>query len=407
MEDTQILEVSRDVRWIGILDPDLVTFDVVMETKYGTTYNAYYINAEKKTLVETCKEGFWPVYLEKIKQLTDPASIEYIIVDHTEPDHSGALASLLKVAPNATVVGSGNAIRYLTDLMGSEFRYKIVKDGETLSLGNKTLRFIGAPNLHWPDTMYTYLEEDKLLFTCDSFGCHYCHSGVFDDMVGNFDDAFRYYFNVIMRPYSKFVIKALDKIRDLEISAICTGHGPVLRKYWRKYLDLTEKLASENLENPRKKKVLIAYVSAYQNTRRLAEKIAEGLGLADHEIESEVVDVEMTDLHDLENKIIQANAILIGSPIINQNIILQIYQLFSLINPIRDKGKLAGSFGSYGWSGDTFKILESNIQNLKLNYFGEGLYVKFSPHEEDMKRCLEYGKAFGNKLSELKNEVAQ
>ena len=204
MEDNKILNVTDNVKWIGILDPDLATFDVVMETKYGTTYNSYFINAQKKAIVETSKEKFWDVYLNKIKQVCALEEIEYIIVNHTEPDHSGNIANLLKIAPNAKVVASGNAIRYLKDLIDFDFPNIIVKDGDTLSLGDKTLRFIGAPNLHWPDSMFTYLQDENILFTCDAFGAHYCDAEMFDDKVSNYDDAFKYYFDVILKPFSKF-----------------------------------------------------------------------------------------------------------------------------------------------------------------------------------------------------------
>ncbi|HNX85931.1 MAG TPA: FprA family A-type flavoprotein, partial [Bacteroidales bacterium] len=206
MEDNKILKISDSVSWIGVLDRDIVTFDVVMETKYGTTYNAYFINAEKKTVIETVKEKFWDVYIAKLRQVVDPAEIDYIVADHTEPDHSGCVARLLEIAPKAVVVGTGNAIRYLKELVGHDFPHLVVKDGQTLNLGNKTLQFIGAPNLHWPDSMMTWLKEDKVLFTCDIFGAHFCHEGIFDDVVGNFDDAFRYYFDVIMKPFSKFML---------------------------------------------------------------------------------------------------------------------------------------------------------------------------------------------------------
>jgi len=225
MEDNKILEVSHDVSWIGVLDKDILTFDIVMETKFGTTYNSYFINAEKKAIVETVKESFWPVYLEKIKKLTDPSKLDYVIFNHTEPDHSGSLKQLLELAPEITVVGSGQAINYLSEITGKPFKSMRVKDGDRLDLGDKKLRVIGAPNLHWPDTIYTYLEEDKLLFTCDSFGAHFCHEEVFDDLTGSYDEAFTYYFDVILKPFSKFMLRAIDKIRDLEINAICTGHG--------------------------------------------------------------------------------------------------------------------------------------------------------------------------------------
>jgi len=398
MDAYKTLEVSPDVQWIGVLDPDLVTFDVVMETKYGTTYNSYFINATKKVVVDTVKEKFWPVFHEKLKRLTDPSEIEYVIVNHTEPDHSGALTYLLEVAPKAVVVGTGNAIRYLTDLIGGDFPHKIVKDGDTLDLGNKTLRFIGAPNLHWPDTMYTYLEEDKVLFTCDSFGCHYCHHEMYDDLVGNFDEAYKFYYEVILKPYSKFMMKAIEKIRPLDIAVICPGHGPILRSFWKKYVDITQHYAEEALIYPRVNRVMIAYVSAYQNTRKMSQKIAEGVKLADPSLEVDICDMEALPLGELERRVIEANAIIVGSPIINQNILMQIYQLFAIMNPIRDRGKLAGAFGSYGWSGDFMKILQVNLQNLKLDFFGEGVFVRFTPHEADFEKCLNYGKDFGVEL---------
>ena len=170
MKDNRIIDVTSDVKWVGVLDFDIVTFDVVMETKYGTTYNSYFINAQKKTIVETAKEKFTDTYLAKVKQVCDPKDIQYIVLDHTEPDHSGALTHLLEIAPNATVVGSGQALNYLQDIMGKQFKSLKVKDGDTLDLGNKTLKFIGAPNLHWPDSIYTYLVEDKVLFTFPRLG---------------------------------------------------------------------------------------------------------------------------------------------------------------------------------------------------------------------------------------------
>ncbi|HSW66968.1 MAG TPA: FprA family A-type flavoprotein, partial [Bacteroidales bacterium] len=211
--NSQILPITSDVHWIGILDPGLVTFDVVMETKYGTTYNSYYIADTKKTIVETAKSRFWDEYEDKIRRLTNPAEIEYIVLNHTEPDHSGSLKNLLTIAPNATVLASGTAIRYLNDLVGEPFRHRVVKDGDVISLGSKTIRFIGAANLHWPDSIYTWLEPDNILFTCDSFGAHYCDERMFDDQVGNWDDAFKYYFDVILKPFSKFMIKAIEKIK--------------------------------------------------------------------------------------------------------------------------------------------------------------------------------------------------
>lgn len=406
MENNQVLQITPDVHWVGILDYDIVTFDIVMETRYGTTYNSYFINADKKALIETSKEKFHDVYLEKLRRVVDPSEIEFIILDHTEPDHSGNLKHLLGLAPGATVVGSGNAIRYLREMVGKDFRSLQVKDGDTLDLGNKTLRFIGAPNLHWPDSIYTYLPEDKLLFTCDSFGSHYCREEMFDDMVGDFDDAFKYYFDVILKPFSKFMLKAIDKIKPLEIKAICPGHGPILRTNWKKYVDLSEQYSREYLgiRDRERKSVLIAYVSAYGYTGDMAKVISEGIGKSG-EIDVELVDIEDISSGSLEEMIVRNDALLVGSPTINQNTLIPVYKLFGLINPLRDRGKLAAAFGSYGWSGEAVKLIEDNLRNLKLTIAQDAVSFKFYPHGEKAEELENFGRQFGEKL--LKQETAE
>ncbi|HSV88143.1 MAG TPA: FprA family A-type flavoprotein [Bacteroidales bacterium] len=398
--DTEVLDITSDVKWIGILDYDIVTFDVVMTTEYGTTYNSYFINSAKKTIIETSKEPFWDVYLEKIKKVTNPAEIEYIVLNHTEPDHSGNLGRLLEIAPNATVVASRIGVEYLKDQLGKPFRHLIAKDGDTLNLGNKTLRFISAPNLHWPDSMYTYLEEEKLLFTCDSFGCHYAHHKMYDDQVGNFDDAFKYYFDVILKPFSKFMLKAIEKIRPLEINAILTGHGPLLLKDWKRWVDLSESYARETLATPQKNYVFIPFVSAYKNTGKMAEAIAEGIR-STGDFSVEVSDIEHMPLGDIDERIARCHGLVIGCPTINQNILLPIYKMFAVMSPIRDKGKVAGSFGSYGWSGEAAKLINSMLTNLKLQVVDEGVFFKFSPHQDQFRQGVEYGKAIGEKINSL------
>ncbi|MDD5569752.1 MAG: FprA family A-type flavoprotein [Bacteroidales bacterium] len=402
--DNKILEITKDVKWIGALDHDIRTFDIVMETKYGTTYNSYFINADKKTIVETVKEKFADEYLEKVRSVVKPEEIEYIIVNHTEPDHSGSVKHLMNIAPNAKVVGSNNAVRNLTEIIGHEIPNVVVKEGDVLDLGNKKIKIIGAPNLHWPDTIYSYLEEDKILFTCDSFGAHYCNEAMFDDMVPDYDDAFKYYFDVILRPFSKFMLKAIEKIRPLEIDAICTGHGPILRGKWKKYVDLSEEYARKYMEtiNPEVEKILIVYVSAYGFTGEIAKAVAEGVNQIEG-FDVEVLDIEKTELPILNSKIEQCKGLLIGSPTINQNTLMQIYNFLALINPLRDRGKLAGSFGSYGWSGEAPKIIDANLRNLKFKVELEPLTIKFRPNDENKIKCIEFGKEFGRKMLENKN----
>jgi flavorubredoxin len=197
------------------------------------------------------------------------------------------------------------------------------------------------------------------------------------------------------------MLKAIEKIRPLDIEAICPGHGPLLCKNWKHYVDITEDYAKLATLVPGEQRVLIAYVSAYMNTAKLANKIAEGIKLAGN-IVVDICDVENISLGDLDERIARSNAVIVGCPIVNQNILLPIYTLFATINPIRDKGKLAGAFGSYGWSGEGAKIIESNLSNLKLNFFGESLFVKFTPHNEQLRMSVEYGKVFGEKLLEKK-----
>jgi flavorubredoxin len=395
-KDDRVLDVTRDVKWIGVLDYDIVTFDIVMHTEYGTTYNSYFINAEKKTVIEASKEKFSDIHIGKLRSVVDPSEIQYIVLDHTEPDHSGNTARLLEIAPDAVVVGSGNAIRYLGDIINKPFNSLVVKDGDTLDLGNKTLKFIAAPNLHWPDTMFTYLVEDKILFTCDVFGAHYCSYEMVCDLSDEYLRSFKYYFDIILKPFSRFAIKAIEKIRPLDISIICPGHGPVLRENRNEIVDLTVAYAEEYIGLTAEKdvrNVLITYVSAYGYTKMMAEQIAEGIQEVG-KMEITIKDIENIPPGDLEAEIVLADAILVGSPTINQNTLLPVYKLFSLINPLRDKSKIAGAFGSYGWSGEAPKIIIENLRNLKLKVFEDSAAVKFFPGTEKAFSLRDYGKRF-------------
>ncbi len=403
MSNNTILKLTEDVSWIGIRDTDIVTFDIVMETRHGTTYNSYFIDAEKKAVIDTAKESFKDVYIEKVQEVAVPEDIEYIIISHTEPDHSGSLKYLLEICPDATVYGSRQAINYLTEIMGRPFKHSIVKDNDTLSLGNKTLRFISAPNLHWPDTIYTYLEEDALLFTCDSFGAHYCSDEMFDDLItsnGDYMDAFKYYFDVILKPFSKFMVKAIDKIKDLDIRMICPGHGPILRKNWEDIVKLTRKYSEDYISDSlcEDNNILIAYVSAYGYTREMAGLIAKGIKeVVNNNIN--IVDIEHILLGELEEHIVKSNSILIGSPTINQNTLLPVYKMFSLINPLRDRGKKAAVFGSYGWSGEAVRIIESHLNTLKLNVVLEGYSGRFYPNNEKSEQLVEFGRKFAGHIT--------
>jgi flavorubredoxin len=396
------MDITDDVKWIGILDYDIKTFDIVMTTEYGTTYNSFFIKAGKKALIEVVKEKFFDTYLTKIKEVTDPSEISYIILDHTEPDHSGSLKRMLEIAPSVTVVGSGNAIRYLEDMLNVPFRSMIVKDGDTLDLEGKTLRFIAAPNLHWPDSIYTWLEEEKILFTCDSFGAHYCSYEMRDALTDDYLKAFKYYFDVILKPFSRFMVKAIERIKPLDTRFICPGHGPILGENRNRIVDLTLKYSNEYLDQilvQARRHIFIAYVSAYGYTKKAAEIIAQGI----HEVSDFVIDladIEHTGLDELETKLTLSDALIVGSPTINQNTLLPLYKLFAVINPLRDRGKLAASFGSYGWSGEAPKIIADTLRNLKLKVMEETGSFKFSPGGDKEETLKEFGRIFARKFEE-------
>jgi flavorubredoxin len=247
--------------------------------------------------------------------------------------------------------------------------------------------------------MYSYLREEKILFTCDSFGAHFSDERIFDDQVDNFDEAFKYYFDVILKPYSKFMLKAISKIENLDIKAICPGHGPILRSDWKKYVDWSRDLAIQYLESipVDEPSVLVAYVSAYGYTGEMAKSIAKGIAEVNN-TRVELADIEKMPPGELEEKIVRNNALVVGSPTINQNTLMPVYKLFALINPLRDKGKMAAAFGSYGWSGEAIGIIENNLKNLKLNIAREGVAFKFSPSQKNNEELVAFGRDFAGEL---------
>lgn len=401
--DKTIVKLTNNTSWVGIRDYEIKNFDLVMETKHGTTYNSYFINAQNKTLIDSAKEKFWTVYKEKIEKVTNIKDIKFLITTHTEPDHSGSIKHLLEINPDIIIYGSGQAIRFLSEMIDIPFKSVTIKDGDILDLGDMKLRFLSTPNLHWPDTIYVYLEEEGLLFSSDSFAAHYCEEKMIDNEVENFDDEFIYYFNVILRPYSKFMLKAIEKISDLKINAICPSHGPILKNTWKDKINLTKKLAEEYISSIEKTEinVLIAYVSAYGFTGQIAKFIAQGLNESGIK-NIHIVDIENLSLEEMEDLIIKHNAYLIGSPTLNQNAALHIYKFLGLFSPLRDKGKKASSFGSFGWSGEAVKIIENQLKSLKLDVL-EGLSIKFSPFDNKIKESIKFGKKFAEFLKSTSN----
>ena len=391
------MELKKDFYWAGVLDPSLRVFDIIMQTEFGTTYNSYVLKGSEKTAVfETAKGKYADAYLKELSKVVAPDRIDYVIVDHTEPDHTGSLEVLLRQNPNLQVVGTAVAIQYLKNIVNREFRSVAVKDGDTLSLGNKTLRFLVLPNLHWPDSMYTYVEEDGTLITCDSFGAHYSHPGILRSTVTDTEGylrAAKYYFDNILGPFKQpFMARALDRIKPLHIDMICPGHGPVLDgKYVAEIQAIYETWVKP--EAPRaQKQVVIPYVSAYGYTGMLAEAIAEGIRKSG-DVQVTLYDMVESDENTVAEAIASADGFLLGSPTILGDALPPIRKLLTSLFPPLCKGKPAGAFGSYGWSGEAVPNLTEQMKLLKLNVC-EGFRVKFKPSDEELAAAENFGSAF-------------
>ena len=387
---------AKDQIWyVGVQDPDLRVFDIIMHSDYGTSYNSYIVKGTEKTvLFETSKAKFFDEFLNNVREVTDPAKIDYIVVNHTEPDHSGSMEKLLELAPNATVLGSGTAITFLKEIVNHPFNAKAVSEKDSIDLGGLTLTFLSLPMLHWPDSMYTYIPELKALFTCDSFGCHYADERVFNDLIeGDFTEAYKYYFDNIIGPFKNpFMLKALDRIKDLPIEFVGNGHGPVLRSNIQHYFDLYRTWSTPVARE--KKTVAVAYVSANGYTRQLAENICAGL--AESGVDVKCFDLVTDDNAEAKAAIADADGFLLGSPTLVGDALPPVYEMLIGLNPIIHKGKFAGAFGSYGWSGEAVPNLTARMQQLKLNMPLEGMKVRFKPTQADLDAAKQYGLAFGN-----------
>ncbi|WP_461613420.1 FAD-dependent oxidoreductase [Clostridium sp. Marseille-QA1073] len=397
------LEVKNDIYWVGALDPNLRIFDVVMYTPFGTTYNSYVVKGSEKTAVfDTVKIKFFDEYLERLKSLNvDVEKLDYIVISHTEPDHAGSVAKLLEIAKNAKVVGSPAALNFLKNIAHRSFDSITVGDGTSLSLGNKTLKFISAPFLHWPDTIYTYVEEDKILITCDSFGCHYCNSKVFNDLNENNNDyleALKYYFDVIMGPFKSHVLSAVSKIKDLKIDMICPGHGPILRDEPLKIVNLYKIWSEEIKPENDKLDVTICYVSAYRYTESLAIEIKKAIE-ASGSFNVHAFDVIYHDINEILDKINISQGVLFGTPTINGDALRPIWDVLVSLNPIVHGGKVASAFGSYGWSGEGVPNTMERIKQLRLNTIPP-LRVSFKPTEEDLTKAYSFGESFAARIQE-------
>lgn len=383
--------------WTGIIDDKLRVFDIVMYTEFGTTYNSYVMKTgDKVVLFETAKARFFDDYLEKLKEVIDVTKIDYLVTSHTEPDHAGSVERLLDYSPQMKILATPCAISFLKEIVNRDFVSIAVKDDQRMTIGKRTLHFMLVPNLHWPDTMYTFIEEEQILVTCDSFGSHYCLKEVVSDKIENEDDylkALRYYFDCIIGPYKPFMLKALDRVESLDISMVCTGHGPVLVGDRIKQVMALYREWSTVVNPNRKKTVIIPYVSAYGYTGMLAEKIAQGIADSG-DIDVRSYDMVTADAAKVQEELQFADGMLFGTPTIIAEALRPIWDLTLGMFSVTHGGKYAGAFGSYGWSGEAVPNLTARMQQLRLSLPLEGMRVRFCPTQEDLAAAVQFGRDF-------------
>ncbi len=385
------VKVTDKVYWVGVQNPDLRVFDVIMRTDWGTSYNSYLIRGSGKTaLIDAVKDAFGEEQLARIKDVCDPATIDYIICNHTEPDHSGSLARLLDTAPGAKVVCSKPASVFLKEIVNRELDFIIAEDGMEIDLGGLTLRFISAPFLHWPDSIFTYVKEEEFISTGDVFGFHFSADNIFDDLTpltGEMIESQKYYYDVIMSPFAPYVLKAVDKIKDLPIKIIGPSHGPVLRaEPWaavRRYKEWAQPVVNDP------KKLFICYVSCYGYTKQLAQKIYESAQAAGLSVE--LADISEIGAESAAERIHAADAFAIGSPTLNRDALKPAWDVLTSLCPMIVKGKKAVVFGSFGWSGEAAKYMEQRLKNLEVNVVASAT-AKLKPNEKELENAKEAGR---------------
>lgn len=381
-------------------------FDIIMYTEFGTTYNSYVLKTDHHTvLFETAKLKCLDSWLEKVGEITPIEEVDYLVVSHTEPDHSGSIEQLLNLNPRLKIVATGCALNFLKQIVNRDFYSLAIQDGQTIELDDKTLEFIVAPNLHWPDTMYTYIREDKTLITCDSFGAHYATDDVLLSKVMDRDAylrAVKYYFDCIIGPYKAFMLNALNRVRTLELEMICPGHGPVLDSNISWVLDTYEKWATVVNPNPRAT-VIIPYVSAYGYTAQLAKAIEDGIRESG-EVDVRAYDMIGADRDKVTEDLLYADGILLGTPTIVGEALRPIWDLTIEMFAATHGGKLASAFGSYGWSGEGVPHIMERLKQLKMKTI-DGFRVRFKPSEAELKKAREFGLLFRQTLLENKPQL--
>ena len=389
------LSIKNNVYWVGKIDWELRKFHGnEYSTHRGSTYNSYLIREDKIALIDTVWAPFSKEFIANLAKEIDLDKIDFIIANHAEIDHSGALPELMRHIPSTPIYCTKNGVKSLKGHYHQDWNFNVVKTGDRLSLGQKELVFIEAPMLHWPDSMFCYLTEDNILFSNDAFGQHYASEYMFNDLVDQselFNECIKYYAN-ILTPFSPMVIKKIKEVLgfNLPLDIICTSHGVI----WRNRPEQIVERYLDWADNYQENQISIIYDTMWNGTRVMAEKIAKGIKEGDKEVNVKLFNLAKRDKNDVITEVFKSKAIIVGSPTINRGILVSVAGILEEIKGLKFNNKKAAAFGCYGWSGESVKVINAILKESGFNIVDEGLRVMWNPDNESMARCFEYGRQF-------------
>lgn len=390
-------ELKSGVYWVGATDWIVRYFHgYELSTHRGSTYNSYLIKDEKTVLIDTVWKPLTDALLENLKEVTDLSKIDYVVVNHAEPDHSGALPTVMEYCSNATVIVSKNGLQSTKKHYHKEWNFKVVSTGDKINIGKNDLIFVEANMLHWPDSMFTYLTGENILFSNDAFGMHYASSSIFNDEVDEaevYQEAIKYYAN-ILTPFSKLVAKKIEQVKglNLPVDMIAPSHGII----WRKNPMYIVEKYYEWSQGINEKSVVILYNSMWGATHEMADFIAKGL--EESGLDYKIFNAATADRNDVLAEIFKAKGILLGSSTVNNGILTSLAPYLEDLAGLKFINKVGGAFGSYGWSGESPKILTEHLLKSNIKVLLEGLKIKYMPDEQELEQCISFGRSFGEKV---------
>ncbi|MFQ6003487.1 MAG: FprA family A-type flavoprotein [Candidatus Zixiibacteriota bacterium] len=385
--------LSEGIYWVGAVDWNVRNFHGYT-TPYGATYNAYLIVDEKITLIDTVKYPFYEEMLGRIKEIVSPKEISYLISNHAEFDHSSSLPLISKEAQNAQLLTTKRGISTLLKHFKIDLPFVPVKEGDELSIGKRTLRFIETPMLHWPESMFTYLLNEGILFSMDAFGQHIATSKRFDDEVGLeiiMPEAAKYYATIVM-PFATQVLRTIDKAKDLKINMLATSHGVIWRQNIESIIEAYVKWASGEAEE----KILVIYDSMWGSTEMMAKALVKGI--TNECVEVKLFNLTTSDTTEIIKETLTAKALLIGSPTLNNGMLPTVAGFLEYMRGLRPKGKIGAAFGSYGWGKGAVRGIEQMLQKTKIEVLDANLEFQFVPDEEELQKCVEFGSSVARQV---------